>query len=108
MFKYSGRLSHAAQLGLRNYAAHPDRCTALKPLEISRYFTQSPFARRKQDQHQVEEAQKEVAKRSSPGKTSLRRVSIEAERSRTRLIINKAGRKFVDPEAETKVSIIAS
>jgi hypothetical protein len=48
---------------------------------------------------------KKVEKRSVPSKTSLRRVSIEAERSR--LIINRSGRQLIDPDIQTKVHGIA-
>jgi hypothetical protein len=67
-----------------------------------RYFGESSASLKKQDFTVQDEIQKDKQRvRSSAGKTSLRRVSIEAERSR--LIINRAGRKFTDPNAETKV-----
>jgi len=67
-----------------------------------------PFStsiRRFKKSEQQEESQKEKPKpapRPSAGKTSLRRVSIEAERSRV-IVRNRHGRRFVDPDIDTKV-----
>src|SRR5580692_8413617 len=65
----------------------------------TRCFAQTAVARKKPENGHDEAAQSNK-RRASPGNNSLRRVSIEAERSR--LVINKAGRKFIDPEADTK------
>jgi len=75
------------------------RCSA----EYVRFFSTSISRFKKSEQQ--EESQKEKPKpvpRPSAGKTSLRRVSIEAERSRV-IVRNRHGRRFVDPDIDTKV-----
>jgi hypothetical protein len=87
----SSRLSGAA----RSLPVH----RLARPISI-RWFVQTAIARKKAEQNGQDEGTQSNKRRTSPGKNSLRRVSIEAERSR--LVINKAGRKFIDPDADTK------
>src|SRR5579871_4518224 len=63
-------------------------------------FVSSAIQYKKQDQR--DDLPKEKPGRLSAGKTSLRRVSLEAERSRV-VVRYRHGRRFVDPEVETKV-----
>ena len=66
----------------------------------TRWFAQTAIARKRAELNGQDEGAQSNKRRTSPGKNSLRRVSIEAERSR--LVINKAGRKFIDPDADTQ------
>jgi hypothetical protein len=65
-----------------------------------RYLNTSPVSWKKNESNQ-DTYSKKSERRSIPSKTSLRRVSIEAERSRP--FINKSGRQLIDPEIQTKV-----
>lgn len=69
-------------------------------LSSRRAFTGAVIRFRKQEQQ--DEPPKEKPGRPSAGKTSLRRVSLEAERSRI-VVRDRHGRRFVDPDVETKV-----
>jgi hypothetical protein len=69
-------------------------------LSSRRAFAGSLIQYKKQDQR--DELPKEKPGRLSAGKTSLRRVSLEAERSRV-VVRDRHGRRFVDPDVETKV-----
>ncbi|KAF2664220.1 hypothetical protein BT63DRAFT_460522 [Microthyrium microscopicum] len=73
---------------------------ALRTASI-RPFAASSTNYKKQDNNQVD-IKKDAAQKSrlSPTKASLRRVSLEAQRSR--LIVNRAGRRFVDPGVSIK------
>lgn len=72
-------------------------------VDRGRPFTTSIIRLKKQDQQdEAQEKKLKAAARPSAGKTSLRRVSIEAERSRV-IVRNRGGRRFVDPDIETKV-----
>jgi hypothetical protein len=73
----------------------------LRPIPV-RWFAQTARAQKK-GEHNGHDEGASSKRRTSPGKNSLRRVSIEAERSR--LVINKAGRKFIDPDANTKACV---
>lgn len=78
------------------------RITPLRHYALSsrRAFAGSLIQHKKHDQR--DELPKEKPGRLSAGKTSLRRVSLEAERSRV-VIRDRHGRRFVDPDVETKV-----
>jgi hypothetical protein len=102
MSRHHGRIVSAVNLCLAQHVIAPGRSAAFS---LHRNFVQSLITQKKQEQIQHDDAQRDNSKKLSRGATSLRRVSIEAERSRSKLIINKAGRRFVDPDAETKVVV---
>jgi hypothetical protein len=75
-----------------------------------RQFTNPAVSRRKQDQQaqdgaaveKIEKAEKQKAARIAARNTSLRRVGLEAERSRV-IVRHKGGLRVIDPEVVTKV-----
>jgi len=91
--------------------SRPGTHHAIQTLLRSSALRERPFSAsigRFKKSEQQEESQKEKPKpvpRPSAGKTSLRRVSIEAERSRV-IVRNRHGRRFVDPDIDTKVNIV--
>ena len=78
------------------------RITPLRRFALSSRRTFSGSAIQWKKQEQRDEPPKEKPGRLSAGKTSLRRVSLEAERSRV-VVRDRHGRRFVDPDVETKV-----
>ena len=76
----------------------------IAPLRFAARSSRRPFAGqviRYKKQEQQDGLPKEKPSRLSAGKTSLRRVSLEAERSRV-VVRDRHGRRFVDPDVETK------
>lgn len=95
------RLSRTASI-----PQNSDAALLRRSVNSGRQFTSSIIRSKRYEQQ--DEAEKEKPEKSKPGprpsagKTSLRRVSIEAERSRV-IVRNRDGRRFVDPDIETKV-----
>jgi hypothetical protein len=107
----------ASMFGLRHYGVNglsrwasraPSRCILhQKELGLSlRPFSASLRQYKKQDVQEDDEKKASVKTKPGPKarQTSLHRVAIQAERSR-QIIQDKGGRRIIDPDIETKVSL---